>query len=393
VSGERAAIGAFRLLERLGIGALGESFLAVRDVDPDDGGADASADAAVGSEPPPPGPSRGAGLPTPVRGGAPVESPTATSTGRFPRSRYDPGTGGPSADGRPDLGVLPAARGTTRTRRKLVLKVLHPHLVGHREAQGLFEHEAQLLDALDHPAIPRLEGTGWFAGRPYLAMSWVPGRDLTSLLATGGQSAGPSAPNRGALGLRGAVELGVQLADALEHAHGLVDADGRSLDLVHRDVAPDNIRIDALGRVHLLDFGVAWSRWLPEGCRHGVRGTPRYMAPEQVRGELPDRRADVYALGALLFEGLSGRRVRSGEGPAVLIDAADRPAPPLLGLEPSLPPEVCSIVDQALVLDPRDRTADAGEVGASLRQAAIYLGLDAPGDGAALATRPLAAAG
>jgi len=270
---------------------------------------------------------------------------------------------------------------------ELVVKVLHPHLVDHEEARAIFDHEARILAVMDHPSIPGFRGSGSVDGRPYVATAWVPGFDLASWL--GSRHRNDVAGVRRAVPIRlplaAALDLGAQLADLLQHVHDRRDIDGTALHVVHRDVAPDNVRLAPDGRVYLLDFGVAWSRWLPPACREGVRGTPRYMAPEQVRGEPPDRRADVYALGALLFEALSGRRLRTGELPGLLVDAADREAPPLHGLEPDLPPEVCAVVDGALTLDVAERTGTAGEVGDALRRAATFVGLPTPGDGAALA--------
>jgi serine/threonine protein kinase len=207
-----------------------------------------------------------------------------------------------------------------------------------------FDREAILLQALAHPGIVRYVAHGLHADTPYLVMEWLEGHTLAHALETHGLDA------------REALGVARQTAEALAHAH--------SFGVVHRDVKPSNLvlRGGDLARVVLIDFGVA----RPVGASYALTrtgeaiGTPGYMAPEQVRGHKSvDARADVFALGCLLYEALTGRRPFEGTHHlAVQVKILHWDPPEVRQLVPEIPPEVEALVAEMLAKDPAERPAD-----------------------------------
>lgn len=172
----------------------------------------------------------------------------------------------------------------------VVVKRLRPEFAANVDALALFLREAELLRRSAHPGIPRFVAVGEDdEGWHYLAMEHAPGTSLTDLLARG----------RGPVPLDAACGIAVQLCAALHHVHECASADGMLLGIVHRDVAPQNVIVADDGRVRLIDFGVAAVAGEGDAVPRGSVGA---MAPEQIRGEPVDRRADVFAVGTLLYE-------------------------------------------------------------------------------------------
>ncbi len=232
----------------------------------------------------------------------------------------------------------------------VALKVLH---VSGRWQVEHFEDEAALLAALDHPGIVRHVAHGRMGdGRPYLALEWLDGETLGERL------------QRGPLPVADAMAVAAQVADALGAAH--------TAGVVHRDIKPSNIFLvgGALDRIKVLDFGVARFGSGPGRTLSGVTvGTPGYMAPEQARGarEL-DGRADLFSLGCVLFECLTGRPAFAGDHimavlAKILLEEAPRPRE----LVPDLPAAVDDLVLRLLAKDPAARPGDARAVAAELR--------------------------
>jgi serine/threonine protein kinase len=197
--------------------------------------------------------------------------------------------------GRGGMGVVYDAF-QPRLERRVALKVLSPHLAFDGAFMKRFDAEARLLARLQHPNIVMVFDVGVHGGLPYILMERVDGRPLRSRL-------------RGKpLALATALDIAKAVADALACAH--------AAGVVHRDVKPENILIDAAGRVKLVDFGLAKDATTSDGGRKRL-GTLRYMAPEQMeRPEEVDARADLYALGRVLLEMAAGKL--TGEPPAAL---------------------------------------------------------------------------
>ena len=235
------------------------------------------------------------------------------------------------------------------TGRRCAVKTL---IEASRAYTDRFEREAELLSSLRHPAVVSYVAHGFHGIEPYLVMDWLDGEELGDRLA------------RGPLALADAREVAARIADALGAAH--------VLGIVHRDVKPSNIVLVSgdVTRATLIDFGVARADVGPRRTRTGlVLGTPGYMAPEQARASRDvDARADVYALGCVLFECLTGKPPFAGEHPvAVLAKVLLDEAPRLATVAPMVPPDLDALVARMLSKDPARRPESGDAVARALR--------------------------
>lgn len=248
-----------------------------------------------------------------------------------------------------------AARGPSGFRSTRVAKRLLPRLAADAGFVSLLVEEAKLSARLDHPNVVRVFDLERIDGEYLLIMEFVDGCELRALLA--------------ALARRGAPPLGLglyvarEVCRALEHAHGLVDEEGRALRVVHRDVSPTNVLLSRAGAVKLTDFGVANARTAAQIDRAAVQGNLAYMAPEQLAAQPVDARADVYALGVVLHECLTAQRLWKGaydvEGMRLL---RLRPIDPPSTINPAVTPAIDAICRRATATDPADRFASALEM-------------------------------
>jgi serine/threonine-protein kinase len=240
--------------------------------------------------------------------------------------------------------------------RKVAIKLLAPELAEDDGFRERFVRESELAASIDHPHVIPIYGAGESDGRLYIAMRYVAGTDLTALL----RSEGALKPVR-------AVEIVAQLAEALDVAHGR--------GLVHRDVKPANVLLSTEGgreHVYLSDFGVAKSTSVATGLTAvGQRiGTIDYVAPEQIRGEPVDGRADQYSLGCLLFECLTGEVPFRRETDVAVIYGHLSDRPPALGDRVTgLPASLDAVVARALAKRPGDRYETCGEMAAAAEAA------------------------
>lgn len=234
--------------------------------------------------------------------------------------------------------------------RRVAVKVLHPELSAALGAERFLE-EIRVTATLQHPHIVPLFDSGSVEASLFYVMPYVVGETLRAKLARERQ-----------LGVEESVEIARSIAAALHHAHGH--------DVVHRDLKPDNVMLcDGLPLV--LDFGVAGAveNAGAEGpSRPGATlGTPGYMSPEQASGTHVDARSDVYALGCLLYEMVTGQPPYSGRTTrAVLARVLMDPVPSPRRSRPALPGEIDSVIRRALAKDPADRFSTAAEMGAAL---------------------------
>ena len=226
--------------------------------------------------------------------------------------------------------------------RTVALKVIRPEIAESGDYRARFLREARFAAAVDHPHVVSVFDAGEQEGRLYLAMQWVDGLDLGTLLDREQRLA----PERTVL-------IGVQLAQALQAVH---DAG-----LVHRDVKPSNVLVrDIGGRDHayLTDFGIAKAPAAQDSLtRTGwVIGTPGYLSPEQIRGQQPGPRSDLYALGCIIFEALTGQRPFGGDDDlAARWAQATSPPPVASTLYPALGSRYDAFLAQALAINPQDR--------------------------------------
>jgi serine/threonine-protein kinase len=245
--------------------------------------------------------------------------------------------------------------------RKAALKVLAPELAADDRFRKRFLTESQLAASLDHPNIVPIYAAGEEGGLLYLAMRYVEGYDLRELV--------DSTP--GGLEPAHALKLLAPVADALDAAHGL--------GLVHRDVKPANVIIAAATeQPYLCDFGLARHASSAESLTgtQGFLGTLAYIAPEQIASGAVDARADVYALGCVLFECLAGSPPFMRDSDLRVIFAHVNEPPPLLtATRPELPPQIDAVVQKALAKEPDERYSTCAEL---VAEAAAALDLAAP---------------
>lgn len=237
----------------------------------------------------------------------------------------------------------------------VAVKILHPHLTADSEFATRFERETRTASGLDHPGIVRILDRGREGDLHYLVMPLIEGPSLKAYLQK---------QEDHTLSVTEAVNLTAQLADALDHAH--------RQGVVHRDVKPSNVLLPASDpeEARLSDFGVARMVEATVDTASGTTlGTPAYMAPEQGAGKPADARSDIYALGAVLFELLTGRPPFLAESPyAVVLHHIHTPPPRPRSLRPDLPPAVEKVILRALAKDPADRYPSASAFATALRQ-------------------------
>lgn len=226
--------------------------------------------------------------------------------------------------------------------KRFAVKALLPELAGEAELQRRLVAEAKLGARLGHRNLVAVVDLGVDDGRYYLVMEYVDGMDLRRRLADG----------RPPLGV--ALHLVDEIAAALEYLHGVVDDDGRSLGVVHRDVSPGNVLLSRSGEVKLADLGLAKAtRLASETAARIVRGTFAYLAPERLAGGPHDARSDQFALGVILVELALGRApFGDDDGPEAM--AQTRAGAELTGL----PDDIARLARRCLAVDPAARFPD-----------------------------------
>ena len=259
--------------------------------------------------------------------------------------------------------------------RPVALKRLAENLARDEELQRRFLREARLAARLAHPNVVRVFDVGEADGRPFIAMEYVEGETLAELIA-----------RRGRLSPAEAARLGTQVCAGLAAAH--------AAGLVHRDVKPQNLLLRADGVLKLGDFGIAAGH---EGTRltlaGTVLGTAGYLAPEQARGEQVTAAADIYAVGAVLYELLAGEPAQTAGSLAELGSSAGFRPPDLAARVPAAPSELVAVVRSCLAFRPEDRPRSAAALARSLAPVASEAEtLALPPDPAQRATEILARA-
>jgi serine/threonine-protein kinase len=237
------------------------------------------------------------------------------------------------------------------TGETVAIKVPHPEMESDPVLYDRFQREEDIGTRMDHPGVMRVFPNP-DRTQVYIVMEWVPGRLLRYIMN-----------EEKKLPLARAVHLTIGICEALEyiHTHGVA----------HRDMKPENVMVDENDNIRLIDFGIAanaGSRRLTFANFSQSMGTPDYISPEQVRGKRGDARSDIYALGVMLYEMLTGKVPFSGPNPfAVMNDRLlNQPVPPR-EIEPSITPQIQEILYRALERDPKNRYASAREFAHDLR--------------------------
>lgn len=253
--------------------------------------------------------------------------------------------------------------------RLLIIKRILPGFGKNVEFQKMFKSEIKVMMAFSHPNIVQLYDFGEAKDQPYIAMEYVDGKNLRQFISKFAER-GEAMP----------VELAVyvieQAAQGLHYAHTFKDKiSGEPLSLVHRDISPQNLLISYDGGVKVIDFGIAKADTQAESTRVGIiKGKPSYLSPEQIAGQVLDGRSDVFALGIVLWEALTGKKLfaaPSGENEFAvlkLIESVTTHAKPPSTVNPQIPKDLDQIVMRALSKDRDKRYQSAEELQRALRK-------------------------
>ncbi|MEM9290182.1 MAG: protein kinase [Acidobacteriota bacterium] len=247
--------------------------------------------------------------------------------------------------------------GVAGFQKTVAIKKVLPNLTENKAFETMFVDEAKLAAELSHPHIVDIYDLGEIHGEYYIAMEYVEGKDLRSLFNIAQRKAMP-------LPLPLALMIASRLASALDYAHRKRDPQGQELGLVHRDVSPQNVLLSHEGDIKLCDFGIVKAVSKASKTEMGaLKGKLQYMAPEQAWGREVDSRADIFALGSLTFEMLTGERLFAGETELAVLEmvrSATIRTP--RELDPRIPEDVQRAVLRALAQDPENRFQRASEM-------------------------------
>ncbi len=248
-------------------------------------------------------------------------------------------------------------------RRILAIKRILPHLAANQDFVTMFIDEAKLAAQLSHPNIGHIYDLGKLEDSYFIAMEYVDGKDLRAILKAIDQK-------EARMPFRVAAYVTQKLCSALSYAHSAKDMDGKRMDLVHRDVSPQNIIISTTGEVKLVDFGIAKAASKASHTQTGaLKGKLLYMSPEQAWGKTIDLRADIFALGVVMWEMLTGRKLFYGDSEmSILEKVREAVVESPRSIREDIPEELERIVLKALEKDPSKRYRDCQAMQADIER-------------------------
>ena len=246
--------------------------------------------------------------------------------------------------------------GPQKFEKLLAVKKIHDHLLAETDFVAMFRDEARIAALIHHPNVVATFDLGVIDGAYFIAMEYVHGQTVKDIMNS-------SARRKDPVHWSHAIRIASEVAKGLHAAHTLLSHTGEVLNVIHRDVSPQNILVSYDGHVKLVDFGIAYAAERLTTTDAGkLKGKIGYMSPEQVSGHSVDHRSDIFSLATVLFETLASRRLfkEANEASTILKVRAAR-IPNLQNLNPHCPPELNDIIHKALARDPNDRydTAEA----------------------------------
>jgi serine/threonine protein kinase len=257
---------------------------------------------------------------------------------------------------------------------KLVaIKKILPHLTDQGNLVKAFIDEARLAAHLQHENIVQIYDFGSIAGEYFIAMEYLFGKDLRKLTDKAKKTAVP-------LGLENTLYIVSRICAGLDYSHNLKDLHGEPLNIIHRDINPQNIFLTYEGQVKIIDFGIAKAASHNSTTHEGlIKGKLAYMSPEQATGNTIDHRSDIFSTGIIFYELLAGRRMFEGETMQVYSKVREASYEPLDKLLPDLPAGILEIVQGALAKDPDQRYQTCGEMLADLEECSFELSIPTNG--------------
>lgn len=248
-------------------------------------------------------------------------------------------------------------------KKKVAIKRVLPHLAGKTEFIGMFLDEARLSAHLGHSNCVQVFDIGQGDNTYFIVMEMVDGADLKGVISHR-RDRGQTIP------VEEAILICVRICEGLAYAHELSDDKGEPLNIVHRDMSPPNVLMTRYGEVKIADFGLAKANSQLENSQPGIiKGKFGYLSPEAARGHSVDARADIFAVGIILWEMLAGRRLFLGNTDLDTVKQVQRAAvPDIRQINPAVPESVVSVLAKALAGDPDQRYRSARVLGDDLNQ-------------------------
>jgi serine/threonine protein kinase/Tfp pilus assembly protein PilF len=246
--------------------------------------------------------------------------------------------------------------------KQVAIKKILPHLSDEGNLVKAFIDEAKLAALLQHENIVQIYDFGKLKGEYFIAMEYLFGKDLRKLTYKAKESAVP-------FDLENTLYIISRICAGLDYSHNLKDLKGKPLNIIHRDINPQNIFITYEGQVKIIDFGIAKAASHNSTTHEGlIKGKLAYMSPEQANGKTIDHRSDIFSTGIILYELLAGRRMFQGEAMHIYAQVRDAAYESLENLVPDIPARLHDIVQHALAKEPDERYQSCGEMLADLEE-------------------------
>ncbi len=246
-------------------------------------------------------------------------------------------------------------------RKQVAIKRVLAHLASKESFIKMFLDEARLSARLSHSNCVQVFDIGVGDGTYFIVMEFVDGANLRGIIETLKNANRP-------FPVEESIYIAIELCKGLQYAHGLYDENGNPLNIVHRDMSPPNVLVTKHGEVKIVDFGLAKANTQLERSEPGIiKGKFSYLAPEAAKGQEVDARADVFAIGIMLWELLAARRLFLGKTDLETVQLVQRALiPPITRIRNDVPPELEPIIAKALAADPNQRYQTARDLGADL---------------------------